>query len=142
VKRLIAFVSICALWPLASCGVGEGTFESCVGPYTGRFQVDLQGTGTLEGRLLAYLGPFEVDDPPDRLDMRLTLDTETTAQVVPLIISNVSDTGAVAPMTAGIALTGSFDFDSCEASGTWGSAPPATVYTNGTWRLSTDPSAP
>jgi hypothetical protein len=132
VKRLIVFLAICALWSLSSCGGGDGTRESCVGPYTGTFAVELNGT-PLEGRLLAYLGPREAADPASLLDFRLTVETETTESVLERIVADVDDTGAVAPETSGIDLTGSFDFDACEASGTWGAG---AIYTNGTWRLS------
>ena len=113
-----------------------------MGPYTGTFQVDLLNEGTLEGRLLSYLGPLDNDDPPSLLQFMLTLETETDAQIIGVINADVTDTGAVTQTTAGIELTGNFDFDNCEASGTWNSPAGGTqFYTNGTWRLSVDSTA-
>ena len=136
-KRLIAFVSICALWPLASCG-GGGTLESCMGPYTGTFEVTVNGT-PLEGRLLSYLGSLDVTETmTNGLEFRLTVDTETTEMVQERITATVTEDGVVEGTSAGIELTGKFDFDACEASGTWQAG---TFYTDGTWRLTSDSTA-
>ena len=138
-KRLIAFASICALLPLASCGVGDGTFVSCQGPYSGTFQVDLMGVGLVEGRLLGYLGPLGNDDPDDQLLMELMPDTDD--DIINDFECRVTSDGAVTIVSAGAVLTGNFDFDKCEGSGTWESPEGQEFYANGTWRLSIDSTA-
>jgi hypothetical protein len=137
VKRLISFAAVFALWPLASCGGGDGTLESCVGPYTGTFTVDTE-LGKLEGRILARLGLEDVTATEPQLDFRFTFDTETETEIPEMAgAAQVSDAGEVSP-GMGFDLVGNFDFEACEASGTWTEG---TLFTNGTWRLSSGHSA-
>jgi hypothetical protein len=140
VKRLIAFLSLLAMGSLAACdAVGDGTRESCVGPYTGTFEVESRDEGPLEGRILAYFGQPNSQTPMPELELSLTFDTETEI-VIPdtRVLTDVTETGDVANRGGNFEFVGTFNLDDCEASGTWSGAP---IFTNGTWRLSIGHSA-
>ncbi len=135
-KRLIAFVSLFAMGSLAACSpIGDGTRDSCVGPYTGTFEVDSRDEGPLEGRILANFAAPSLTAEVPVLEFNLTIDTETSI-VIPeqRVLADVTETGEVAEQSGSFDFMGTFNLDDCEASGTWSAAP---IYTNGTWRLTT-----
>lgn len=139
-KRLIAFVSLFVMGSLAACSpVGDGTRESCVGPYTGTFTVDSRDEGPLEGRILANFAAPNVNTVEPELELTLTIDTETSI-VIPdqRVLADVTETGDVAQRSGSIDLVGTFNLDDCEASGTWSADP---IYLDGTWQLSSGHSA-
>lgn len=124
---------------LAACDpIGDGSLESCIGPYTGTFEVDSRSRGPLEGRILAYFGQPNAETPP-QLDLTLTFDSEAADDIMDTpAYAGVAETGDVTTREGNIQIMGTFDFDDCKASGTWGAG---DIYTNGTWRLSTGHSA-
>lgn len=134
-KRLIAIVSICTLWSLASCGGGDGTLESCVSSYTGPITVETMETGPIAGRMIAtiQLADTTAASTVPRLEFLMTIDTEGAAQGLEFEgAATIDDAGVVTPGSSGPRLTGDFDLDACEGSGTWSIG---SVYQNGTWRL-------
>lgn len=140
-KRLIALLSLLAMASLAACNpIGDGTRESCVGPYTGTFEITSREEGPLEGRALGQFEAPDVDTAAPVLRLDLTFDTETEEEILGMFaLGDVSETGDV---TTGALSTfdieGTFNFDDCEASGTFSAG---AVYTDGTWRISIGHSA-
>jgi hypothetical protein len=122
---------------LAACTpVGDGTRESCVGPYTGTFEVDVMDIGPVKGRILARFEAPNVQTVEPELELDLTFDNET---IMPMgVLADVSEAGEVVRRQGSFDWEGTFNFDDCEASGTFSSDP---FYTNGTWRLTTGYSA-
>lgn len=148
VKRLIGFVSLCAMVPLMACtAIGDGTRDSCVGPYVGTFEVVSSVDGPLEGRVLGFFGlpDRSPDETPEEaaalqptLSLTLTFDTETEMPIMDQSArSNVSEAGEIVSDGA-FDFVGTFDFDDCTASGTWTAG---NFYTDGKWRISTGHSA-
>jgi hypothetical protein len=140
-KRLLAFVSLCAMASLAACSpIGDGTRESCTGPYTGTFKVDSGDQGTLEGRILASFGDLDMQMTPEpELQLLLTYDTDTGMALPDVrVTADVMEDGAVTNRGGIYDLVGTFNLDDCEASGTWGAG---EFLTNGTWRLDSGHSA-
>lgn len=137
VKRLIAFVSLFAVGFLAACSpVGDGTRESCVGPYTGTFEVDTRDFGPVEGRILANFAAPNVRTEEPQLDLDLIFDTDPADQIIPMgLLFDVSDAGELTQREGTLVWVGTFNFDDCEASGTFAAEP---FYTDGTWRLTTE----
>lgn len=133
-KRLLAFVSLLAMAPLAACKpVGDGTRESCIGPYLGVFTADTAEEGVLEGRILADFSIPTVQDQEPVLELILTFDTETST-VIPdrLLNAAVAESGEVTSLSNNFEIGGTFDFEDCTASGSWEGA----AFSNGTWTLS------
>lgn len=139
-KRLIAFVSLFAMGSLAACSpIGDGTRDSCVGPYTGTFEGDSTEDGPVEGRILANFAPPNLMTNVPEFEFSLTFDNETSSDVPDQrVVLDVTETGDVAERSGFFAFTGTFDFDDCEVSGTWSGG---AIYSNGTWRLTTGHSA-
>lgn len=133
-KRLLVFVSLFAMAPLAACSpVGDGTRESCIGPYTGVFTVETAEEGALEGRILADFSVPTVQDQEPLLELILTFDTETSIEIPDrLLEAAVAESGEVTSLSNNFEITGTLDFEDCEASGSW----EGSVFSNGTWKLS------
>jgi hypothetical protein len=140
VKRLIAFLSLFAMASLPACSpIGEGTRESCVGPYTGTFEVTSRDYGPLEGRILANFAAPDVQTVEPALNFTLTFDTETAEDIPDMPqVGNVAETGEVTRRSGSFDFEGTFNLDDCEASGTFSADP---IYTDGTWRISNGHSA-
>ncbi len=134
-KRLIAFVSLFAMGSLAACSpIGDGTRESCVGPYTGTFEVNSSEYGPVEGRILARFEAPDVETVEPELEIDLTFDTDPSDLIIPMgLLMDVSETGDLTRRQGSFDWLGTFDFDDCEASGTFSAG---EFYTDGTWRLS------
>lgn len=140
-KRLIAVLSLFAMGSLAACSpIGEGTRESCVGPYTGTFEITSRDYGPVEGRILAEFAALDVEMVEPVLSFTLTFDTETAEEIPDMPMGgNVAETGEVTTRTGStFDIEGTFNLDDCEASGTFSAG---AVYTDGTWQISIGHSA-
>jgi hypothetical protein len=118
---------------LAACTpIGDGTRESCVGPYTGTFKAD-SAEGALEGRILAYFGQPNVQTEEPELELTLTFDTETSIEIPDrLLEAAVAESGDVTSLSNNFEIDGTFDFEDCKPSGSW----EGSAFSNGTWELS------
>jgi hypothetical protein len=110
------------LFSLASTGCdngADGSLGSCASALVADFEGDRTGPATVifsfEGDMLVFWAPD--NEPNDR-----TFQGDAT----------VDESGAIAPVSQGLRLTGTFDFDTCEISGDW------TLFDNeqGTWTAS------
>jgi hypothetical protein len=136
VKRLIVLVFLCALWPLAACGGGDGTLDSCASTYTGTF-TGMDGEGNpSNGRILATLTGVYINEAGEEagpvFDYQFIFDSKMDTPTASNSESIMGD-GTLVMAGSGLRLTGTIDLETCEGSGQW----VANAFLGmGEWRIS------
>lgn len=109
---IIAAATGCILISTACDTGGDGTLASCatpglVGSFDGLYEGPIVAQLTAEGELTAIFS-IQMEEGGDI--------TERTATAN---VADMPDEGDLEPTSQGVAISGTFDFTSCSASGTW-----------------------
>lgn len=111
---------------LAACGgIGEGTLDSCFGPYAGTFTGDRQGQLTMI--LRSNTGAEERDEDPILFATFYDEDDDGNVEITPenQTFNNpitVTSTGAITGRTGSgnrYSITGQINLEDCTATGDW-----------------------